>query len=239
MKLWRRIIVKDHRQTKKPFWKRLVCLILKSFFFSLRGQQLSELPSVTIHDKQKTESTIWLPVKLYVICVKYVQCALWKWWRKINEVCNDFLSCSLLILSLKKTNISHYNQLFVFIHYFSLYPLKQKQLQIMLMKQDWNQKGEKYFFCVCVFFYVCVSALVPAVRSGAAQEGSCSPRPSLTTPETPSAARRRKDCAVDTKHTNTHTEFIMIQTLSHTHTLVVMSQSAVSLSFHKSPDTKR
>lgn len=103
-----------------------------------------------------------------------------------------------------------------------------------------KSKGRKIllrFACVCI--YVCVRALVPAVRSGAAQEGSCSPRPSLTTPETPSAARRRKDCAVDTKHTNTHTEFIMIQTLSHTHTLVVMSQSAVSLSFHKSPDTKR
>lgn len=46
---------------------------------------------------------------------------------------------------------------------------------------------------------VCVCASVPAVQLGAAQVGFCSLRPSSTTPETLSAALRRKDCAVDTR----------------------------------------
>lgn len=84
------------------------------------------------------------------------------------------------------------------------------------------------FFCILC---VCVCH-IPAVRSAAAQEGFCSPHPSSTTPEMPSAAPQRKDCAVDTKHTQSVDQDFKLST----HT--VMSQSAVTtLSYHKSPDT--
>lgn len=83
-----------------------------------------------------------------------------------------------------------------------------------------------------IFCILCVHARVwhlPAVQLAAAQEGSCSPHPSSTTPEMPWAAPQRKDCAVDTKHT---------QCLSGFYAYTVMSQSAVTtLSYHKSPDT--
>lgn len=63
------------------------------------------------------------------------------------------------------------------------------------------------------FLCVCVCAFVPAVQLGAAQEGSCSPRPSSTTPQTQSADPQRRDCAVDTKRT--HISFESFTALNH------------------------
>lgn len=67
------------------------------------------------------------------------------------------------------------------------------------MKSKVKKNAEVEDRCLCV----------PVALLGAAQEGSCSPHPSSTTPEMPSTAQQRKDCAMDTKHANTvHHDYI-------------------------------